>query len=409
MSALQRAVEAPWAMLGEDVERLLTIAERENNPSPEALEAYRAQAARFGERVKIRDNVALIYAQGPMFKGANLMVELSGATSYAILARDLQSALDSPSIDAIMLCIDSPGGEAHGCDELAAAIYAARGVKPIEAYVSGFAASGGYWLASATSKITVSDLGTVGSIGAVLGVVDRRKADERNGVTRVEFVSSQSPGKRPDIQTDEGKARIQKFVDDIGAVFVAAVAKHRGVSVDDVIAKFGAGGMEVGANAVAAGMADKVGQFEAALSALSTRGRNSRFMSSRSKTMSTENPADLNRLTTEARADERVRCSKITGHAAFAAFPKLGSVLIDANVAADTSVQILDAVKAESATQVEAAVAAAKTEEPKDTPETFLKGKEKAGTLGLGAPDSTDKSPPKADHGWGKAMSYRKI
>ncbi|RWC91657.1 MAG: S49 family peptidase [Mesorhizobium sp.] len=271
-------MSASWAMLPEAIEQLLEIAARENDPTPEALEAYRAARADNGERLSVRGNVGILSAKGPMFKGGNLMTAFSGATSYEMLRRDLQVALDDRSIEAIMLRVDSPGGEVSGCDELAAAIFDARAKKPIWAFISGQGASGGYWLASAAEKIVVSDSAMVGSIGVVLGITDRKKADERSGVSRMEFVSSQSPDKRPDHGTDEGKAKIQKLVDDLGAVFVNAVAKHRGVTAKDVMKNFGAGGVEVGANAVARGMADEVGQFEAALTRLSQRGKNRAFI-----------------------------------------------------------------------------------------------------------------------------------
>ncbi|MER9091519.1 S49 family peptidase [Mesorhizobium sp. M0700] len=274
MRAYDSAMSAPWAMLPEHVETLLTIAAREHDP--QALEAYRANRADRGERLGIRDNVAILNIAGPMFKRANLFVSFSGATSYEILRRDLQTAMDDKAVDAIILSIDSPGGEASGCDELAAAIYAARGRKPITAYVSGMACSAAYWLAAAADRIVVSDAAILGSIGVVLGITDRSKADERAGITRIEFVSSQSPDKRPNHGTDVGRARIQKTVDDLGDVFVSAVAKYRGVSKATVLTDFGQGGVEIGANAVKRKMADEVGQFEATLRALSARGKGAR-------------------------------------------------------------------------------------------------------------------------------------
>ncbi|MER8553605.1 S49 family peptidase [Mesorhizobium sp. M1217] len=274
MRAYDSAMSAPWAMLPEHVENLLTIAAREHDPK--ALEAYRANRADRGERLGIRDNVAILNIAGPMFKRANLLVSFSGATSYEILRRDLQAALDDKAVDAIILNIDSPGGEASGCDELASAVYAARGQKPITAFVSGMACSAAYWLAAATDRVVVSDAAVLGSIGVVLGITDRTKADERAGIARIEFVSSQSPGKRPDHGTDEGKARVQKLVDDLGDVFISAVAKYRGVTKTTVIAEFGQGGVEVGANAVKRKMADEVGQFEATLQALSARGKSAK-------------------------------------------------------------------------------------------------------------------------------------
>lgn len=270
-------------MLPEAVEQILEIAARENDPTPEALEAYRAARADDGERLTIRGNVGILHAKGPMFKRANLMTAYSGATSYEVLRRDLQVAMNSVSVQALMLLIDSPGGEVSAIDELATAVFEARKQKPVVAYISGQGASAAYWLAAPADKIIVSDAAMVGSIGVVLGVTDRKKADERNGVTRTEFVSSQSPDKRPDHGTDAGKARVQKLVDDLGAVFVSAVAKYRNVSVEHVLQNFGAGGLEVGANAVACGMADEVGQFEDALARLSWRGKNRAFIQSQKR------------------------------------------------------------------------------------------------------------------------------
>lgn len=239
--------------------------------NPKALEAYRPFKADGGERLGVRDGVAILYVNGPLFHRDSWLTKVLGATTYAMLRRDLQAALDHADIKAIALRIDSPGGEANGCSEMAAAIYEARSKKPIHAYVSGMAASGGYWLAAAAERVVVSDAAILGSIGVTISVQDTRKRDASRGIERIEFVSSQSPGKRPDIATDGGRARIQRMVDDMAEVFVSAVAKYRRVTPQTVIEKFGNGGVEVGANAVKAGMADEVGNFEAMLKTLSKK------------------------------------------------------------------------------------------------------------------------------------------
>ncbi|MDO6963988.1 S49 family peptidase [Rhizobium alvei] len=268
MRLLDYASSAAWALLPERADELVSIADRAHQTSPEILEAYRAQGLERAERARIRGDVALINVEGPLFKKANLFVEFSGATSYQILRRDLQAALDDQRVGSILLIIDSPGGEANGCDELASAIYAARAVKPVTAYVSGMAASGGYWIASAASRIIISEAAMLGSIGVVVGMKDARKAEEWRGVKTHEFVSSQSPGKRPDPDTPEGQGRMQQMVDDLASVFIDAVARHRGVTSETVVKKFGAGGILIGKAAVRAGMADEVGQLEATIAAM---------------------------------------------------------------------------------------------------------------------------------------------
>ncbi|NKC02429.1 hypothetical protein HED55_00535 [Ochrobactrum haematophilum] len=98
----------------------------------------------------------------------------------------------------------------------------------------------------------------------------RTPAKGRRGRTdRVHFFSI--PGKRTDLSTDEGRARIQRTIDALAEVFIATVADGRGVKPDDVIAKFGGGDVLIGSAAVAAGMADRIGNFEAVIKELDGR------------------------------------------------------------------------------------------------------------------------------------------
>lgn len=264
--AFQAAIAEPWAITEAGLELVLSIANRENEVSVEALEAYRAKHVPTAERLTQRGPVAIIEARGPMFRYANIFTAVSGATSYDIMRRDLQAALDDPATRAIVMAFDTPGGVVNGVDELAKAIYEGRSRKPIVAYVGGTAASAGYWLASQASEIVVSETADLGSIGIRAVVLDTTKRDAEAG--RVEFVSSQSPGKRTDLSSDEGRARIQRQVDALADVFIATVAKGRGVKTDDVTARFGGGDVLIGAAAVAAGMADRIGSFEAVIADL---------------------------------------------------------------------------------------------------------------------------------------------
>ena len=394
MKFMDVVASQPWALEGSRAQEYKAILEGEGDVSPQALEAYRARASARGERMGVRDGVAILNVEGPLFKKANLFVEFCGATSYEILRRDLQAALDDPSITAILLNVDSPGGEANGCDELAAAIYDARGKKPITAYVSGMAASGGYWIASAADRVVISELAVLGSIGVVLGVEDRSSADERRGVRKVEIVSSQSPGKRPDVNTEEGRTQIQTMVDDLAEVFVSAVAKHRGVSSEDVISKFGAGGVKVGAKAVASGMADEVGQFEAVLASLSPSG-SARF-SNRSKgtfVMTDQNTGPTaEEIAAKATADAQARIKAIVSSDMGKAMPTLaGHLAYDTTTSSEAAVKIMEAAKAD--------MPESKPEAGGEQPQgkTYEQQKAEAGALGLGQPQGTNASSPKVD------------
>lgn len=268
MRMLDAAVSAEWAMEESALRTVLEIAARENSVTPEALEAYRAKSLERAERARVRDGVAILDVAGPMFKGANLMTEMSGATSYQTLRRDLQTALDDGNVKAILLNVDSPGGEARGVGELATAIFEARGRKPIVAYASDLAASAAYWIAAAADRIMIGKGAALGSIGVRAAFSDTAARDAARGVKTIEFVSSQSPYKATDLTSKDGKARVQSRVDALAAVFIEAVADYRGVPVAKVLDGFGKGDVLVGQAAVDAGMADGFGTFESVLADL---------------------------------------------------------------------------------------------------------------------------------------------
>lgn len=259
------AASMTWAISPSWLTQILAIANREG-PGPEAVARELGRPLDNTRSVTNRDGVAVIPVTGPIFRRANAFSEISGATSVQVLATDLHLALDSEDVSAIVLEVDSPGGEVAGISELADMIYAARGRKPIVAYVDGTCASAAYWLASACDEIVATDTAVIGSIGVV-------RAVPNPGATRsadIEIVSNVSPNKRPNVRTEEGRAVYQAEVDALADVFVSRVARNRGVSVDAVLADFGQGGCLIGAGAVAAGMVDAVGSLESVIASHSS-------------------------------------------------------------------------------------------------------------------------------------------
>ncbi|MCW0447248.1 S49 family peptidase [Xanthomonas sacchari] len=264
--AFHLAASRPWLIQSESLETILAVAQRAGDP--QALQSRLGRPLDNTRRVTMRDGVAVIPATGPMFRYANMLTEISGATSTQVLATDLQAALDNPYVKAIVLELNTPGGEASGIGELADMIYAARGSKRIVGYVGDLAASAGYWFGSACDELVIAETGMVGSIGVVMSYLDTSERDAKAGVRTLEIVSSQSPDKRLDPKTDEGRAKVQSIVDSLAEVFVGAVARNRGVTVDTVLSDFGRGGLLLGAEAVKAGMADRIGSLEAVITEL---------------------------------------------------------------------------------------------------------------------------------------------
>lgn len=392
------AAASGWAMLPEAVENLVAIAERAVNLNPEMLEAYRAKSVENADRLKVRDGVGILRVEGPLFKKANLMTSMSGATSYQVLARDLQAALDDSSIHSIAQIIDSPGGEANGADEYAAAVHAANKIKPVTSFVSGMGASAAYWIAAGGGRIVLSEGSMVGSIGVVLGINDTSLADEKRGIRKLQFVSSQSPNKRPDPNTESGKSHIQAMVDSLASVFISKVAAYRGVSEDDVIAKFGAGGMKIGAEAVAAGMADDVGQFEDVLASMIRRGKTRPITHSVKGLKMSDETLDAASIVAAANSRTKAIFASEVGQtlptlAAFLAYETTLSAEIVTKALAAGHVELLKAGKSTATTDPIAAAAAYETQ------------KTAAGALGLGRPGPAGGERVDAATLWGKAVA----
>lgn len=279
--ALEVAMETPWAMTEGHLATLLEIAARRLDDEievelscdggPEAVEVRTGDQIEGARRATVRDGVAVVPVVGPIFRRANLFTEVSGATSVELLARDLQAAIESPDVEAVLLDVDSPGGAVNGISEMSDLIFEARDELPVRAFVSGAGASGAYWLASSAEDVVAADTALLGSIGVRMVVTDTTERDRKEGIRRIEFVSSQSPRKSLDPTSEEGQADLQRIVDTLADVFVDAVARNRGVTVETVLRDFGQGSVFVGREAVTRGMADRIGTFEGTLAALQER------------------------------------------------------------------------------------------------------------------------------------------
>jgi capsid assembly protease len=258
---LAEIARTPWAIAPEALRGIvaavnggLTLSDRPafHGAQPEQADAVasllgtRPAGSRFSF---VRGDVGALRIDGPIIPRADAFAESSGVTSIERLTAEFSALEADPAVRRILLVIDSPGGAITGVSDFARLVSASA--KPTTAYVYGMAASAAYWIASAADEIIAGDTGLTGSIGVVMTVY---KGDE----DEVEIVSSQSPMKRPDPDTKEGRRELQGTVDSLADVFLAAVADHRATSVETVVAKFGRGGMVMPADAVRVGMIDGV-------------------------------------------------------------------------------------------------------------------------------------------------------
>jgi capsid assembly protease len=239
---------------------------------------YKPTPEEIRERIGARDDtaaaqpaspVAVINLFGPIVPRAGLFDDISGAASVESFRAEFSEALASADIGAILINIDSPGGSAELIPELASDILAARGTKPIVAIANTLMASGAYWIACAADVIVVSPSGNVGSVGVYTAHEDWSKADEMMGVKTTLVSSKGAPykveGNPFEPLSEEARQELQRRVNAIEKMFVAAVAKGRGVTTSVVLADFGQGRLVMAQDAVTAGMADRVATFDQTL------------------------------------------------------------------------------------------------------------------------------------------------
>lgn len=355
MASQKRALDAvlttAWAITPDYLELIASIAERENEYAGnlQALEAKLGRPLGNTMTTTVRDGIAVIPIEGPLFKRASLFQAMSGATDYTTVARDLTAALEDPAVSAVMLQIDSPGGEVGGTSDLAAMIAAAG--KPVWAHIDGMGASAAYWLASAADRIIASPTSAVGSVGVQMGYTAR---EPRAGEKTYRFVSSQSPNKNADPATEAGAVQVQTMVDDLAQVFIDTVAANRGVESQFVLDNFGQGAVMVASKAVASGMIDGVNTFEAAFASLKQELNAMNYAELTAQALAENRPDLVAAIRTEALATvQPVDAQAIRAEAAKAERERIVAIEALAMPGADA---IIEACKADGTDPAQAAV-----------------------------------------------------
>lgn len=210
----------------------------------------------------IVDGVAIIPVLGSLVHRGALLMDYSGMTSYQAIDNNLTIVANDPRVHAILLDIDSPGGQVSGAFQLAERIRAISNTKKIVAVASDMAASAGYLLASAASEVVVTKTGGVGSIGVVMAHVDRTAEMQAQGraVTYI-YAGAHKIDGNPYAPLPEGvKADLQAEIDQLYQMFTAHVGAMRGIGQQAAASTEAK--MYMGAQAVSQGLADCVGTLE---------------------------------------------------------------------------------------------------------------------------------------------------
>lgn len=201
----------------------------------------------------VSDKVALVRIEGPIVDSKDPIDEIK---EYA----------KDPSVKAIVLRVDSPGGAVAPSQEIYEEVKKAVAKKKIVVSMGSLAASGGYYISAPASRIVANPGTLTGSIGVIMEIPNLEGLMNKVGV-KTEVIKS---GRHKDIASvfrgmgREEREILQGVLDDVHDQFIHAVAEGRKM-VPDEVKKLADGRIFTGKQAVGMGLVDELGNLEDAI------------------------------------------------------------------------------------------------------------------------------------------------
>lgn len=187
-----------------------------------------------------------------------------GSSLVTEIKRALDQALTDSRVKAIVLLIDSPGGEVTASDTIYHAVKQANERKPVVVYMDSMAASGGYYVACGARKVVANVNTWTGSIGVIIQSLGYAGALDKIGLTKRVFRSGDFKdalsGHRD--LTPEESTYMQGMVMQTFERFVSIVSTARGIPVETLKDGIADGRIISGADAVALKLVDRTGYIE---------------------------------------------------------------------------------------------------------------------------------------------------
>jgi capsid assembly protease len=261
--ALPRVMDAQRAVFAEAGAARHIAGELDRQAGPDS---YIITAASAITQEPAKGAVAVICLTGLITPRGSILSLLFGGRRGGLtrFREEFNEALDDPSIGAIVLDIDSPGGQVSLVTECAAEIRAARGQKPIIAIANTLCASAAYWIAAQADKVVATPSGRVGSIGVVAIHLDWSSANQQMGVVPTYVTAGKYKAERNEDAplSENAEAAMQGEVDEIYARFLADVAAGRKTTAGTVEEGYGEGRVLLAAPALKAGLIDQIATIE---------------------------------------------------------------------------------------------------------------------------------------------------
>lgn len=214
--------------------------------------------------------ISVINLHGVLMSRIQAMERLSGGNTPQRFAARVRDAADDPAVGVIVLSIDSPGGSVAGIGVAGEAVAYAASKKRTIAVVDDSAYSAAYWLASQASEIVIPESGGVGSISVIMAHLDRRDQYAKAGIkpTVLRSGANKALGQEVEALTPAVRDKLLADMQQWHDLFVGAVARGRGKTPEFVQANWADGRTWLGAAAVEAGLADRLGSLASVLAEL---------------------------------------------------------------------------------------------------------------------------------------------
>ncbi len=205
--------------------------------------------------ISYSNKIALIPISGFIAIGSSDSLLSSPIASSDVIVDFIEKADADESVKAIILEINSPGGNVVASKEISQAVEDAD--KPVIAWIREIGTSGAYWIASASDYIVSDPLSITGSIGVVLSYLEFSELMDEygvkyEGITSGKYKDAGSPFKP--LALDE-RQLLQKKVDLIHSYFIEEVKENRGLDSAD----FGEASFYLGMEAKGLGLVDELG------------------------------------------------------------------------------------------------------------------------------------------------------
>jgi len=241
---------------------------------PEDVEAHvvdiRAYAAeRRGARRGAKGTIGLVYALGPITAGESGYDPLFGRTMGAeTMKRLFREVAEDEALDAVVIRVDTPGGDAIASEEIWGAVEALGEVVPVIVSMGDVAASGGYYMSAGADRIVAAPSTLTGSIGVFGILFDASEVYDKLGIDWDTLETNPAADFPTSIRplSDEERETFRGLIEHTYHSFVGRVAEGRGMSAEDVdlVAQ---GRVWSGAAAAERGLVDEVGGLGASLAA----------------------------------------------------------------------------------------------------------------------------------------------